>query len=103
MNEPDNDVPEPPTAGDQGDLHPSGSDLLRDGSDTPYAFPHPQWTVGVVLVLAMLTLFLGVFGHPLWFLIGSPFIATFLVWLVVRITQRRRRAGADPDDEEYNY
>ena len=64
-----------------------------------YAFPHPEWAVGVVLIIAVVMLLLGVLGHPLWFLIGSPFILTLFVWLGVRITQRRRRRIQNHDPE----
>jgi hypothetical protein len=56
----------------------------------PPLFLHPQWTVGVVLILAVVTLFLGIVGHPVWLLIGSPFILTLAVWLWVRVIGRRR-------------
>lgn len=62
---------------------------LRE-QERPY-FPHPEWTVGVVLVVAVVMLLLGILGHPLWLLIGSPFILTLLTWVVVRMVERRRR------------
>ena len=65
----------------------------------PSAFPHPPWTVGVVLVIGVVMLILGVVGHPLWLLMGSPFILTLLVWAVVRtVIWRRERAGELPVD-----
>ena len=67
----------------------------RDGADLlePPAFAHPQWTVGVVLILAVVMLFLGVFGHPLWLLFGAPFILTLCVWVAVKTVEFRRHRG----------
>lgn len=58
------------------------------------AFAHPEWTVGLVLVIAMVMLLLGIVGHPIWLLIGSPFILTLAVWVAVRLVQRSRRRRA---------
>jgi hypothetical protein len=46
-------------------------------------FLHPSWSVGVVLVFAMLTIFAGL-GNPIWFLIGSPFLLVMAVFIWVR-------------------
>lgn len=54
-----------------------------------FEFPHPRWTVGLVLVLAILTLILGLLVRPLYLLIGSPFILVLALWLAVRIFFRR--------------
>ncbi len=79
-------APKPPDLGEpRGGLLPE--EYRGDGPEL-YHFPHPQWTVGVVLVLAVMMIFLGLFGHPVWFLIGSPFILTLGVWLYVRMTGR---------------
>ena len=65
-----------------------------DGSRYPPTFQHPPWTVGVVLVLAVVALLFGILVRPIWLLVGSPFILTLFVWLGVRFTQwRRRRQG----------
>lgn len=68
----------------------------------PPTFPHPPWTVGLVLVLAVVTLVLGLFGHPLWLLAGSPFLLVLGLWLYVQaVLWRRRRAGtAESDDHD---
>ena len=70
-------------AGTSGEM-PSGEDLLQP------AFPHPPWAVGMVLVIAIPFLVLGVLGHPIWLLLGSPFILVLIVWVAVRIVERRR-------------
>ena len=57
----------------------------------PPTFPHPPWTVGLVLVLAVVTLVLGLFGHPLWLLAGSPFLLVLGLWLYVQLVLWRRR------------
>jgi hypothetical protein len=46
-------------------------------------FLHPSWSVGVVLVFAMLTIFAGL-RNPIWFLIGSPFLLVMAVFIWVR-------------------
>lgn len=68
----------------------------------PYVFPHPPWTVGVVLVLGVVTLYLGLAGHWIWLLLGSPFLLTLLVWIVVRVTQWRRGPVTPPDSPRHN-
>ncbi len=76
-------------------MHGRGS--LPPPEPPPYVFPHPPWTVGVVLVLGAVTLFLGVAGHWIWLLLGSPFVLTLFVWVVVRLTQWTRRWVATPE------
>lgn len=51
-----------------------------EGAGRPL-FLHPPWTLGVVLVFAVVTLLLGLGGHPVWLLIGSPFILVLVLWL----------------------
>ena len=46
-------------------------------------FLHPSWSVGVVLVFAMLTIFAGL-ANPIWFLIGSPFLLVMAIFIWVR-------------------
>ncbi len=77
----------------------SGTDPEFPDLTGTHVFPHPEWALGVVLIIAVVMLLLGVLGHPLWLLIGSPFILTLLVWLGVRITQRRRRRIENRDPE----
>lgn len=60
-----------------------------EGAGRPL-FLHPQWTVGLVLIFAVVSLLLGLFGHPLWLLVGSPFILVLILWIWARIVTRRR-------------
>jgi len=69
------------------DLPPTGEELLGV-KRSPFA--HPQWALGMVLVLAVPFLVWGIFGHPVWLLLGSPFIAVLAIWLAVRVLQWRR-------------
>jgi hypothetical protein len=69
------------------DPAPSGHELL---GTKPGPFAHPQWAVGMVLVLALPFLVLGAFGHPIWLLIGSPFILVLVIWAAVRLIQLAR-------------
>jgi hypothetical protein len=50
-------------------------------------FPHPQWSVGVVLIFAVVAVVAGL-SNPVWLLIGSPFILTLAVYLWVRFARR---------------
>ncbi len=69
------------------DRRPTGDELL--GIERS-AFAHPQWAVGMMLVLAVPFLVWGILGHPVWLLLGSPFIAVLVVWLTVRVMRWRR-------------
>ena len=66
---------------------PTGEELLGHQS----AFAHPTWALPMVLVMAVPFLLWGLLGHPVWLLIGSPFILVLFVWVYVRLVQRRRR------------
>lgn len=66
---------------------PSGEELLGI-KRSPFA--HPPWAVGLILVLAVPFLVWGILGHPVWLLLGSPFIAVLVIWLAVRVVQWRR-------------
>ena len=54
----------------------------------PPLFKHPQWTVGIVLVFAVMTVFAGLIS-PIWFVIGSPFVLVLLIYLWVQLIGRR--------------
>jgi hypothetical protein len=76
------------------DHPPSGPELLGV-AQSPYA--HPQWALGMVLVLAVPFLVMGLFGHPIWLLLGSPFLLVLAIWIVVRVLPRvRPTAGRTP-------
>jgi len=76
------------------DRRPSGEELL---GVTRSQFAHPPWAVGMVLALAVPFLVWGILGHPVWLLLGSPFIAVLVIWLVVRVVQWRRPPNAAVD------
>ena len=46
-------------------------------------FQHPDWMVGVVLVFAVAAVIAGL-SNPIWWLIGSPFIAIFAMYTWIR-------------------
>ncbi len=52
------------------------------------AFPHPPWTVGLVLVAGVITLVFGILVNPIWLLVGSPFVIALALWLYVRLIVR---------------
>lgn len=63
------------------------------GQDPPHEEPtpderplflHPTWMVGVVVVFAVAALVAGL-RQPVWWLIGSPFIAVLVIVLWVRL------------------
>ena len=68
-----------------------------EGAGRPL-FLHPPWTVGVVLVFAVVTLLIGLGGHPVWLLIGSPFILVLALWVWARVAAVATR-GRDASDD----
>ncbi len=50
-------------------------------------FPHPPWTLGIVLVIAVCALLAGL-SDPIWLLLGAPCILVLLLFLYVRIAAR---------------
>ncbi len=70
---------------DDNDLHAAGGDAE---GPTPSPFPHPPWTVGLVLVGGVITLLFGILVSPVWLLVGSPFVITLLLWLYIRLFVR---------------
>lgn len=80
MNRPDDSQDVDPDADRPEDQE--GDDLAEETVERPF-FPHPQWTVGVVLVLAVAAIFLAL-ANPYFWIIGSPFILTLVVWVAVR-------------------
>jgi hypothetical protein len=52
-------------------------------------FAHPPWTVGIVLVIAVLAILAG-FSDPIWFLLGLPCILVLALFIYVRIATRNR-------------
>ena len=59
---------------------------MPDANTRPL-FPHPPWTVGIVLVLAVLAILAGL-SDPTWLLLGAPFILVLALFIYVRITGR---------------
>jgi len=53
-------------------------------------FAHPPWTVGIVLIVAVLAIFAG-FSDPIWLLLGLPCILVLALFIYVRIATRNRR------------
>jgi uncharacterized ion transporter superfamily protein YfcC len=51
-------------------------------------FPHPDWTVGLVLVAGVITLLFGVLVRPIWLVVGSPFLIALGLWLYVKVFVR---------------
>ena len=80
--EPDDAAPHETVGDEEGSLPPHP--LLQR---SPFA--HPEWAVGMVLVMGGVFLVLGLFGHPIWLLLGGPFVLTLVVWFVVRVVLRR--------------
>ncbi len=56
-------------------------------ANTHPLFPHPPWTVGIVLVFAVLAILAG-FNDPTWLLLGAPFILVLALFIYVRIKGR---------------
>jgi hypothetical protein len=68
------------------DLNESGNDPKVN--ERPL-FAHPPWTVGIVLIFAVLAILAG-FSDPIWFLLGLPCILVLVLFIYVRIAKRNR-------------
>ena len=60
-------------------------EAAKEGEAQPSPFPHPPWTVGVVIVLGLVSLLFGILVRPIFLAVGSPFIIALLLWLYVRL------------------
>jgi hypothetical protein len=60
--------------------------------DSKPVFQHPQWMVGIVVILGLAALWAG-FYNPFWWLIGFPCILTLLIYLFVRLKDAGQRSG----------
>jgi len=58
--------------------------MQEEPEDQRPLFPHPQWSVGVVLIFAVVAVVAGL-SNPVWLLIGSPFILALAISLWIRI------------------
>jgi hypothetical protein len=64
------------------------SDNETNANERPL-FPHPPWTVGIVLIVAVLAILAG-FSDPIWFFLGLPCILVLALFIYVRIATRKR-------------
>ena len=53
-------------------------------------FNHPPWMLGIVLILAVMSILAGL-SDPIWFLLGLPCILVLVLYLYVRIASRFRQ------------
>jgi hypothetical protein len=67
----------------------NGSANKPDSCERPL-FPHPPWTLGIVLIFGVLSVLAGI-SNPIWFLLGAPFILVLALFLYSRIVIRRRK------------
>lgn len=77
--------PPAPDTAPSTDEEPESSSSADDVTELPSPFPHPPWTVGLVLVAGVITLLFGVLVNPIWLLVGSPFVVVLVLWLYVRL------------------
>ncbi len=63
-------------------------DAAKEEEARPSPFPHPPWTVGVVLILGLVSLLFGILVRPIFLAVGSPFIIVLLLWLYVKLFMR---------------
>ncbi len=54
-------------------------------SDDRPLFRHPPWMVGIMLILGVMSLFVGLTVDPFWLVMGAPAILTLFVYVGVRI------------------
>jgi hypothetical protein len=57
-----------------------------DANERPI-FAHPPWTVGVVLIFAVMAIVAGL-KDPIWLLLGLPCILVLALFIYVRIVTR---------------
>jgi hypothetical protein len=74
----------------------SNSEETREERQRPL-FPHPPWTVGIVLILAVCAILAGL-SDPIWLLVGAPFILVLALFLYVRIIKRKTPDQSGPDN-----
>ena len=58
------------------------------GETVPSPFPHPPWTLGLVLVAGVITLIFGVLVNPIWLGVGAQFLIALVLWLYVKLVVR---------------
>lgn len=82
--------PDATTADGDGPTAVGDGPTVATGNEPPgpSPFPHPPWTVGLVLVAGGITLLFGILVNPIWLLVGSPFVLAFFLWLYVRLFVR---------------
>ena len=73
-------------ATDEQGADPSYEEL--GGEAAPSPFPHPPWTLGLVLVAGVITLIFGVLVNPIWLGVGAPFLIALVLWLYVKLVVR---------------
>lgn len=80
------DEPDPRSPNRPADGNPAeDAGIPEKELEAPSPFPHPPWTVGLVLVGGVITLLFGLLVNPVWLLVGSPFVLVLLLWLYVRL------------------
>lgn len=79
----------PPTDDPRDDRPNVPAPPADDGDDLPSPFPHPPWTVNLVLVAGVITLLFGILVNPIWLVVGAPFVLVLMLWLYVRLFARR--------------
>ncbi len=75
----------------QHDSQASGerpSEEEREREYAPSPFPHPPWTLGLVLVAGVITLIFGVLVNPIWLGVGAPFLIALALWLYIKLVVR---------------
>jgi len=70
------------------DERPDEHDEELDTEPSP--FPHPRWTVNLVLVAGGITLLFGLLVNPIWLVVGSPFVLALALWLYIKLFGRSR-------------
>ena len=68
--------------------------MVENSNERPL-FSHPPWMVGIVLIIAVLSILAGL-SDPIWLLLGLPCILVLALFIYVRVVARIRD-GRKPD------
>ncbi len=64
-------------------------EYMTENSKERPLFQHPPWMVGIVLIIAVMSILAGL-SDPIWLLLGLPCILVLALFIYVRLVTRYR-------------